>query len=246
MSMNPFNTTSQTTDRALLDQGLRAHMLRVYNYMGLGVGLTGLVAWLVASTPALLQLFYAPTPMGAYAPTILGWISIFAPLAFMFFMSFAAMRSSLSTLQTMFWVFCGLMGLSMVNVFLIYTGVSIARTFFVVAAMFGATSLYGYTTKSDLSKMGSFMVMGLIGIVIASLVNLFLHSGPLQFAISIAGVVIFVGLTAWDTQRIKESYVEGYGSESNGKLAVLGALNLYLNFINLFQFMLQFMGNRRN
>lgn len=246
MSMNPFNTTSQATDSSVLDQGLRAHMVRVYNYMGLGVGLTGLVAWLVSATPALLQLFYAPNAMGALAPTILGWISIFAPLAFIFFMSFAASRSTLSTLQVMFWSFCALMGLSMINVFLIYTGESIARTFFVVAAMFGATSLYGYTTKTDLSKMGSFMMMGLIGIVIASLVNLFLHSSALQFALSIAGVVIFVGLTAWDTQRIKESYVEGYGSESNGKLAVLGALNLYLNFINLFQFMLQFMGTRRD
>jgi FtsH-binding integral membrane protein len=213
--------------------------------MGIGVALTGLVAWLVASTPALTQLFFAVNANGMLAPTVLGMVAMLAPLGFIFFFSFAAMNSSLSLIQGMFWLFCGVMGLSMANIFLLFTGESVARTFFVVAAMFLATSLYGYTTKRDLTQMGSFMVMGLMGILIAGLVNLFLHSTGLQFAISILGVVIFVGLTAWDTQRIKESYSEGYGVEGNGKLAVFGALSLYMNFINLFQFMLQFMGNRR-
>jgi FtsH-binding integral membrane protein len=243
MSFNPFNSASQVVDRAALDQGLRAHMLRVFNYMSLGVGLTGLVSWVVSHT-SLIQLFYAQTATGGVAPTILGYIAIFAPLAFIFFMSFAGLRSSLPTLQVMFWAFCALMGVSMANIFLIYTGESVARTFFIVAAMFGGTALYGYTTKADLSKFGSFLIMGLIGIIIAGIANIFLASSALNFAISVAGVVIFTGLTAYDTQRIKETYAESYGAESNGKLAIFGALNLYLNFINLFQFMLQFLGRR--
>ncbi|MBI3420358.1 MAG: Bax inhibitor-1/YccA family protein [Proteobacteria bacterium] len=242
MSFNPFNTAPAATDRAAFDEGLRAHMLRVYNYMGIGVGLTGLVAWLVATTPALTQLFFT----AQHQPTMLGMIAIFAPLGFIFFFSFAAMRSSLSLLQGLFWLFCATMGLSMASLFIIFTNESIARTFFVVAAMFGATSLYGYTTRSDLTKMGSFMVMGLIGILLAGVVNLFLHSSGLQFAVSVLGVVIFTGLTAWDTQRIKEAYAQGYGVETNHKLALFGALSLYLNFINLFQLMLSFMGTRRD
>lgn len=245
MSFNPFNSVGQSVDRASLDQGLRAHMLRVYNYMGLGVAVTGLVAWLVASSPALLQLFYATSASGGMSPTILGLVAMFAPLAFILFFSFAAYRSSLGTLQAMFWAFCAVMGLSMTSVFVVFTGESIARTFFIVAAMFGATSLYGYTTKADLSRFGSFLVMGLIGILIAGLVNLFMASSALQFAISIAGVIIFTGMTAWDTQRIKETYADHYGEESNAKMALMGALNLYLNFVNLFQFMLQFLGSRR-
>jgi FtsH-binding integral membrane protein len=245
MSFNPFNSSTTVATGAAVDQGLRAHMLRIYNYMGLGVALTGLVAWLVATTPALTQLFFAAGADGRMGPTALGMIAMFAPLGFIFFFSFAAMRSSLSLLQGMFWLFCGVMGVSMSSIFLIFTGESIARTFFVVSAMFFATSLYGYTTKRDLAQMGSFMVMGLIGILIAGIVNLFLGSTALQFAISVLGVIIFTGLTAWDTQRIKETYAEGHGVETNNKLALFGALSLYLNFINLFQFMLQFMGGRR-
>lgn len=242
MSFNPFNSAGQTIDRVTLDQGLRSHMLRVYNYMGLGVALTGLLAFLIGET-SLINLLYAQGAKGLQ-PTLLGYVAMFAPLVFILFFSFISMRASLPTLQVMFWSFCALMGASMASIFLLYTNTSIYSTFFVVAAMFAATSLYGYTTKTDLSKMGSFMMMGLIGIVLAGLVNLFLGSAPLQFAISIAGVVIFVGLTAWDTQRIKETYAENYGEESNGKMALMGALNLYLNFINLFQFMLQFMGRK--
>ncbi len=247
MSFNPFNTVSPVADKASFDAGLRAHMLRVYNYMGLGLALTGLVSWFVANTPAVLQLFFAANPQtGAMGPTLLGIIAMFAPLGFLFFFSFAAMRSSFSLLQGMFWLFCALMGISMASIFLVFTNASIARTFFVVAAMFFGTSLWGYTTKADLSRMGSFMVMGLIGIIIAGIVNMFLQSSALHFAISILGVVIFTGLTAWDTQRIKQTYAESHGVETNNKLALFGALSLYLNFINLFQFMLQFMGVRRD
>ncbi len=245
MSFNPFNSASQTAG-VTLDQGLRAHMIRVFNYMGLGVGLTGLVAWLIATQPALMHIFYAVNETGRVAPTLLGFIAIFSPLVYIFVMNYAAMRASLSTLQLMFWGFCSLMGISMATVFMIYTGESIASTFFVTAGTFAATALYGYTTKTDLTKFGSFLIMGVIGIVLASLVNIFLHSSALQFAISVAGVLIFTGMTAWDTQNIKHSYAEGYGTEANGKMAISGALSLYLNFINLFQFLLSFMGRSRN
>jgi len=223
------------TSAAYFDEGLRQHMLRVYNYMGLGLAVTGLVAFLVASTPAIYQpIFGRP----------LKWVVMLAPLAFIFFFSFRIHAISAATAQTLFWAFCALMGLSLASVFLVFTGTSIARTFFITAAMFGATSLYGYTTRRDLSKLGSFLFMGLIGVVIASLVNLFVGSSVLQFAISIIGVLVFTGLTAYDTQSIKEQYAESFGSEANSKLAVLGALSLYLNFINIFQLLLSLTGQR--
>lgn len=245
MTHNPFNRGADTAsiERLGIDAGLRAHMLRIYNYMGLGVAVTGLVAWLIANTPAVSQVFFDALTR---RPTILGMIAMFAPLGFMLFMSFASQRSSASTLQSMFWVFCAIMGISLSSIFLYFTGASIANTFFVVAAMFGATSLWGYTTKADLTKMGSFLMMALIGIIIAGIVNLFLMSSMLHLITSVLGVIIFVGLTAWDTQRIKDNYSESYGQEMNDKMAVFGALNLYLNFINLFQYMLQFMGTRRD
>ncbi len=227
--------TAAGTDRALFDEGLRQHMLRVYNYMGLGLALTGLVAFIVGTTPALyVPIFSTP----------LKWVVMLAPLAFVFFFSFRIHAISAATAQTLFWVFCAVMGLSLASVFLVFTGVSIARTFFITAVMFGATSLYGYTTKRDLSKMGSFLIMGLIGVVIASLVNIFLGSSMLQFAISVIGVIVFTGLTAWDTQSIKERYAEHYDAESTQKMAVFGAFSLYLNFINLFQLLLNFTGQR--
>jgi uncharacterized protein len=245
MTHNPFNRGADVAgiERLSIDVGLRAHMLRVYNYMGLGVAVTGLVAWLVANTPALLAIFFNAV---TNRPTILGMAAMFAPLGFILFFSFASQRASTSLLQGMFWLFCATMGLSMANIFTYFTGDSIARTFFVVAGMFGATSLWGYTTKTDLSKMGSFMMMGLIGIMIAGIVNIFLHSSMLQFITSILGVVIFVGMTAYDTQRIKDGYSESNDAESSTKMAVLSALSLYMNFVNLFQFMLQFMGTRRD
>ncbi|ALJ35014.1 Bax inhibitor-1/YccA family protein [Azospirillum brasilense] len=222
-------------DRAAFDEGLRKHMLRVYNFMMLGLGVTGLVALFVASTPALyVPIFTTP----------LKWVVMLAPLAFIMVLSFRFHAMSASALQGLFWAFCAVMGVSMASIFLVFTGASVARVFFITAAMFAAMSLWGYTTKADLSKMGSFLMMGLIGIVIASLVNIFIGSSALQFAVSVLGVVIFTGLTAYDTQRIKEEYAEGYGHEANTKLAVMGALSLYLNFINLFQMLLQLMGNR--
>ena len=167
-----------------------------------------------------------------------------SPLAFVLFFSFKIQTRSASAAQMTFWAFCAVMGLSLASVFLVFTGMSIARTFFIAATMFGATSLYGYVTKRDLSKFGSFLMMGLIGVIIASIVNIFLGSSALQFAISVIGIVVFVGLTAWDTQNIKEQYAENIGHESQQKMAVFGALSLYLNFVNIFQLLLNFTGER--
>ena len=237
--MNPINPRygygSAANTQALFDEGLRQHMLRVYNYMALGLVITGIVAFIVGSTPALyVPIFQTP----------LKWVVMLAPLAFVFFFSFRIQSMSSSTAQMTFWAFCAVMGLSLASVFLVFTKTSIAQTFFITAAMFGAISLYGYTTKRDLSKMGSFLMMGLFGIIIAGIVNIFLGSSALQFAISVIGIVVFVGLTAYDTQNIKEQYSENYDQESNQKLAVFGALSLYLNFVNIFQLLLSLTGQR--
>lgn len=220
---------------AVYDEGLRKHMLRVYNYMGLGLVVTGLVAFFVASTPALyVPIFSSP----------LKWVVMLAPLAFVMIFSFKMQTMSAASAQAMFWAFCAVMGLSLASVFLVFTGTSIARTFFIAATMFGATSLYGYTTKRDLTQFSSFLIMGLIGVVIASVVNIFLGSTALQFAISVIGIAVFIGLTAWDTQTIKEQYAENFDAEAQQKLAVFGAFSLYLNFINIFQLLLNFTGER--
>ncbi|MER9975128.1 Bax inhibitor-1/YccA family protein [Mesorhizobium sp. M0085] len=220
---------------AVYDEGLRRHMLRVYNYMGLGLVVTGVIAFVVASTPALyVPIFSTP----------LKWVVMLAPLAFVLLFSFRMQAMSAAGAQAMFWAFCAVMGLSLASVFLVFTGTSIARTFFIAATMFGATSLYGYTTKRDLTQFSSFLIMGLIGVVIASIVNIFLGSTALQFAISVIGIAVFIGLTAWDTQTIKEQYAENFGAESQQKLAVFGAFSLYLNFINIFQLLLDFTGER--
>lgn len=233
-NQNRFGGVSQAS-AAAFDEGLRQHMLRVYNYMGLGLVLTGLVAFIVGNTPALyVPIFSSP----------LKWVVMLAPLAFVFFFSFRIQTMSASTAQMTFWAFCAIMGLSLASVFLVFTGASIARTFFIAATMFGTTSLYGYVTKRDLSKFGSFLMMGLIGVLIASVVNIFLGSSALQFAISVIGIVVFVGLTAWDTQNIKEQYAENFDQESQQKIAVFGALSLYLNFVNIFQLLLNFTGQR--
>ena len=240
-----------TADAAAVDAGLRSYMLRVYNWMASGLLLTGIVAYLIANTPELQALFYqrVMTPRGAAVqPTILAYVAMFAPLAFVLVLSFGINRISKGTAQLLFWAFAAVMGASISHIFLTFTGTSIASTFFIVAAMFAGISLYGYTTKADLSRMGSFMMMGLFGIIIASLVNMFIGSSALQFAISIIGVVVFVGLTAWDTQRIKSDYVAfayAEGTDEAGKRSVMDALSLYLNFINLFMLMLQFMGVRQ-
>jgi hypothetical protein len=223
-------------DRVTFDAGLRAHMQRVFAYMGGGLAITGLLAWVVAHTVLAQIIFGSP----------LRWIVMLAPLAFVLVMNFRMQTISASGLKTLFWLFCATMGLSMGAIFLVFTDASIARAFFITAATFGAMSLWGYTTKSDLTGMGSFLLMGMIGLMIALVVNIFLMSSMLQWMVSIAGVVIFTGLTAWDTQRIKQTYAESYGSEANDKLAVFGALTLYLNFINAFQFMLELTGSRRS
>ena len=230
-----WQTTGRHADAALFDEGLRQHMLRIYNYMGLGLVVTGLVAFIVGNTPALyVPIFTTP----------LKYVVMFAPLAFVLFFSFRIDKISASSAQMLYWAFCAIMGLSMASIFLIFTNASIARTFFIAATMFGAMSLYGYTTKRDLSKFGSFLIMGLIGVVIASVVNIFLASSALQFAVSLIGIIVFVGLTAWDTQRIKEEYAEHTGHEDLQKMAVFGAFSLFLNFINIFTLLLNFTGER--
>ncbi len=242
---------SATADTAVLDAGLRAYMLRVYNWMSSGLLLTGIVAYAIANT-SLIELFYhqIATPRGiAIQPTILGYAAIFAPLVFTMVLSFGVNRLSRSATQALFWAFAAAMGASIANIFLIYSGASIARVFFVTSATFGAMSLYGYTTKADLSKMGSFLMMGLIGVIVASLVNMFIGSTMLQFAISVIGVLVFVGLTAYDTQRIKGDYLQfayAEGTDGAAKRSVFDALSLYLNFINLFMLLLQLFGSRNS
>jgi FtsH-binding integral membrane protein len=237
---------------AVLDAGLRSYMLRVYNWMASGLVLTGLVAYGIASTN-LLDLFYplVMTQSGrmVHAPGALAYLAMFSPLAFVMVLSFGVNRLSATAAQALYWAFCVAMGASLTNIFLVYTHESITRVFFITAATFAAMSLYGYTTRADLTRMGSFLMMGLFGIIIASIVNMFLGSAGMQFAISVIGVLVFVGLTAYDTQRIKSDYtnvVFSYGPDMAAKRAVYDSLGLLLNFINLFMFLLQLMGNRSN
>lgn len=219
----------------VFDQALRQHMLKVYNYMMLGLAMTGAVAALVGNTPALYgPIFGSP----------LKWVVMASPLVFVMVLSWRFERLSAGAVQALFWAFCGVMGLSMASIFMVFTGTSIARVFFIAAAMFAGTSLYGYTTRADLSKLGSFLIMGLIGMVIASLVNIFIGSSMVQFVVSVIGVIVFTGLTAYDTQRIKQEFVEFHAQETAAKLAVMSALTLYLNFINLFQILLNLTGQR--
>ena len=218
------------------DAGLRSYMLKVYNYMASGVLLTGIIAMLFAESGMAAQVFQG----GGLLP----WVIILSPLAIVFAMSFGQNRMSAATLQLLFWAFAALMGLSMSTIFLVYTNTSIAQTFFAVTAAFAGLSLYGYTTKKDLSGWGTFLIMGVVGLLVAMVINLFLQSPAMQLAISAIGVLIFAGLTAYDTQRIKSIYFQVQGSEMLGKAAILGALSLYLDFINMFQFLLSFMGSR--
>ncbi len=221
--------------QASTDQGLRRYMLSIYNYMASGVLLSGVVALLFARSGMAEAVFGTP----------LRWLVALAPLGFVMAMSFGLNRMKTSTLQLMFWAFSVAMGLSLASIFFVYTGPSIALTFFATSGAFAGLSLYGYTTKRNLSGMGSFMAMGVIGILIAMLLNMWLQSSGLALAISILGVVIFAGLTAWDTQRLRETYYHVAGTDMVGKVVIMGALSLYLDFINMFQFLLQFMGDRR-
>ena len=220
-----------------IDVGLREYMLRVYNYMASGLALTGIVAF------AFAQYLFA-NPALAHSPVM--FLIMLAPLGLVMWLSFGLNRMQASTAQLLFWLYAGVMGLSLASVFLVFTGVSIARVFFITAGTFGAMSLYGYTTRRDLSQFGSFLFMGLIGIIIAGLVNIFIGSSALQFAISVIGVIVFTGLTAWDTQQIKEMYYEGDDYEMGSKKAIMGALRLYLDFINLFMMLIQLLGVRRD
>ena len=220
--------------RETFDAGLRAHMLKIYNYMTSGVLLTGIVALLTAQSG--LALTFATGP--------LMWIVALAPLAFVFAMSFGINKFSQGTLQMMFWAFAVVMGLSLSTIFLVYSGESIATTFFATAAAFAGLSLFGYTTKKNLSGMGTFLIMGVIGLLVAMVINIFLQSGTLALAISFIGVLIFAGLTAYDTQRLKHEYQYLRGTQFAGKAVIMGALSLYLDFINMFLFLLRFMGNR--
>lgn len=219
-----------------IDAGLRSYMLGIYNYMASALALTGIVAVLVASSPALYT-FVLGTPFK--------WVAMLGPLAFVFALSAGMNRMKLGTVQLLFWLYAASMGLSLSSIFLVFSGESIARAFFITAATFGAMSLYGYTTKRSLAGMGSFLFMGLIGLVIAMVVNIFLGSSALQFAISVVGVLIFTGLTAYDTQQLKQMYVSSDGTATMGKKKVMGALRLYLDFINLFVMLLHLFGQER-
>lgn len=239
--------TPAQAEAAQIDVGLRQYMLRVYNYMASGVVLTGIVALLVVSSPALFNLFFTAKAVGMRpTPTILGWVVLLAPIGVAFFMSARIHRISAATASAVFWGFAALMGITISMYMAVYTGVSVARTFFITAAAFAALSLYGYTTKRSLSGMGSFLMMGAVGLFLAIVVNWFLQSPMMHFVISALGVLIFAGLTAYDTQRIKEMYWEADSHEDTQKKAVFGALTLYMDFINLFIFLLQFLGVRRD
>lgn len=238
---------SARTGVAVVDEGLRAYMVQVYNYMAGGLALTGIVAYLTF-TSAVANVGGGRT-LTAFGQAIysspLKWVIMLAPLGFVLFLSVRVGRMSLGAAQLSFWLFAAVMGLSLSSIFLVFTGESITRVFFVTAAAFGGLSLYGYTTKKDLSGWGSFLIMGVIGIVIAALVNIFLQSSALQFAISVIGVLVFAGLTAYDTQRIKDTYYEIAGDATMAaKTAIMGALSLYLDFINMFVSLLQLFGNR--
>ena len=237
----PFNQPrygygATTIDRATIDEALRAYMLRVYNYMGSGLALSAIVALVVSQSPALMQTLFGSG---------LAFVVMLAPLGLLLVMSFGANKMSAGAVQALYWAFTATMGLSISTIFLVYTGESILRVFFITAAMFGAMSLWGYTTKRDLTGMGSFLFMGVIGLIIASVVNIFLGSTALQFAISAITVLVFTGLTAYDTQRIKDGYYAVVGNaELAAKSAIMGALSLYLDFINLFTSLLQLFGDR--
>jgi len=238
MAQQRFDTFAQgrATSAVEIDEGLRTFMLKVYNYMGLGLALTGSVAFFASSSPGLMQAIHG---------TALSWLVMLSPLAFILVLSFGIQKLSPATAQALFWAFAGVMGLSLSSIFLVYTGTSIARVFFITASLFGAMSLYGYTTKKSLASWGSFLFMGLLGVIIAMVVNIFLASSALHFAISVIGVLIFTGLTAYDTQNIKQQYYEGDGAVIAEKKAIMGALRLYLDFINLFIMLMHLMGQQR-
>jgi FtsH-binding integral membrane protein len=251
MEFNKQNIQSRTTstDTHVIDEGLRAYMLKVYNYMASGILITGFVSLILFKMSVVTNVdgsIAGLTNLGnALYNSALMWVVMLAPLGVVFYMSFGIKKMSAAKAQTTFWIFAALMGASLSSIFLIYTGASITRVFFITAGTFGAMSIYGYTTKRDLTKLGSFLMMGLFGIIIASIVNMFMKSSMMYYVISILGVLIFVGLTAYDTQKIKNMYLVSDSGEILGKKAVMGALTLYLDFINLFIMLLRLFGQRR-
>ena len=246
---NILNRSKAATKTVVMDEGLRAYMLKVYNYMATGILLTGIIALLSFKMSVVTDEGGSIISLTQFGNAIylsgLKWIVMLAPLGVVFYMSFGISKMSTAKAQTTFWVFAALMGLSLSSILLVYTGLSVTRVFFISSATFGAMSIYGYTTKRDLTKLGSFLIMGLIGIIIASIVNIFMKSSMMYFVISILGVLIFVGLTAYDTQKIKNMYTASDTGELMGKKAVMGALTLYLDFINLFIMLLRLFGQRR-
>lgn len=233
MAASGFGANATAVDQAV-DAGLRSYMLSVYNYMASGVLLTGIVALLAFQSGFTASMISTP----------LMWVVMLAPLAFVLVLSFGINKLSTVAAQTLFWVYAGVMGLSMSTIFLAYSGTSIAQTFFATAAAFAGLSLYGYTTKKDLSGFGTFLIMGVVGILVAMVINMFVQSTALGLAISVIGVLVFAGLTAYDTQKIKSMYFYVRGTDMVGKTVIMGALNLYLDFVNMFMFLLRLMGNR--
>ena len=242
-------TGTRTIDQAEFDAGLRAHMLRVYNYMASGLALTGIFAIVIAQLSVVTNDAGQIVALTNLGNTLFGsplkWVVMLAPLGMVFFLSARLHRMSQSTAQITFWIYAAMMGISLATIFIAFTGASVARVFFITAGTFAGMSLWAYTTKKDLSGWGSFLFMGLIGIIIASIVNIFISSSALQFAVSVIGVLVFVGLTAYDTQNIKNEYAEHLDEETAGKLAISGALRLYLDFINLFIMLMHLFGDRR-
>lgn len=240
------NIIDGTATLGSVDQGLRTYMLKVYAYMFGGLGLTGLIAHFVTITPALQSLLFGVDAQGHFGATPFAYLLFFAQLGIVFFLAYRINKMDASTAHMLFWVYAGLMGLSLSSIFYTYTGASLVRVFGITAGTFGAMSLYGYTTKKDLTSFGSFLFMALIGIILASVVNIFLKSSMVEFVVSALGVLVFTGLTAYDTQRIKEIYWAEDTLEVQSKKSILGALALYLDFINLFLMLLRFLGDRRS
>ncbi|BBB56732.1 MAG: Bax inhibitor-1/YccA family protein [Rickettsiaceae bacterium] len=239
-------TKSFVKDKGSFDEGLRNYMLKIYNFMAIGLLVTGVFAFSTLNFPPLASLMFNIGPNGEFMGTSgLGMLISFAPLGIAIYFFMGLGRMSVNTAQTLFWVYAAVMGMSLSYLGLVYTGQSLARTFFICASVFGAMSLYGYSTKSDLTSMGSFLIMGLIGLIVVSLVNIFLRSPAIDFATSFIGIAIFMGLTAWDTQKLKTIYYSSGGGEMGQKMAVMGAFTLYLDFINLFLYMLRFFGDRK-
>ena len=245
---DPFATAQfgAQSQAAAYDMGLRAYMLKIYNYMASALALTGIIAMFAGSSETFINAIYHVQNGNVVGMSGFGWIVALAPLGLVMWLGMGINRMSASTAQAIFWAYASLVGLSLSSIFIVYTGESIARTFFVTAGTFGAMSIYGYTTKRDLSGMGSFLMMGLIGLILASIVNMFMQSSALSFATSVIGVLIFVGLTAYDTQKLKAIYYQVSGSsEAMAKASIMGALSLYMDFLNIFMYLLRFMGDRK-